>query len=541
MKNFKKILALIIACMMTIGMMSTMAWAQTVELDPADADNATITISNAANGETYTIVKLFDATITNPAGTSIAYQGTIPTALASYFVKDATTGEITATAAAKKANGELSDAAQTALKTWATAEAAKNPFDTTVLSGVADGSALVFSALPYGYYVVLTTQGTGSVTVTSTNPNASVVDKNTTEPTIQKKVKDANGNWVEVTDANIGEPKEFKLDVVTTTWHQPLDANGNPVGDQKQVKQYIIGEDFDTNKFELISIDSVQIGTIANDTFTATETITVANNATFPVTIDWIDNAGKSKYSNGAVIRVLYKAKLTDDALIDVGNTDEDLRGNINTADLDWKYTDDEPHFGEGHDHLKDTATVDTYAIGLKKVNKEGTPLAGATFQFPFYVKEVDGKYIYAGTTAGTGLINEITTPTDGQITIQGVKAGTYSITETAAPNGYNKLPGPISVTAVKISTTTTVTETEKKWKIDQDGNIHDYTETVTGGTETTYTNNEIAVTAACAVNMKGVLLPSTGGMGTTIFYIIGGILILGAAIALIGKKKFAR
>ena len=503
-----------------------------------------ITITNAAKGETYVIYKLFDATVDDSDTSKVAYYGTIPAALTDYFEYTAAAYTTANEGYIKAKDGawdgdEMSAGLKAALATWvASADEADEK--------IAQGGALEFTGLALGYYVVTTTQGEQAISVDTTNTDVEIVDKNTTEPTIQKKVKNAAGEWVEVTDADIGQAKEFKLDITTTTWHQPLNSQGQLEGEQKQVKSYTIDDNFAANKFELVSIDSIQVGSITEGTFTPyaeNGTITVASGATFPVTVAWVDNNGNSIYPNGAVIRIIYKAKLEDDAIIDVGNTDVDKRGNENVADLDWTYTDDAPHFGEDHDHLHDEAYVDTYAIGLKKFDKTGTALANATFQFPFYVKATpadDGAYVYAGEEAGEGLTNTITTPADGQITIKGVKAGEITgIVETQAPDGYNKVATPFSVTATKISTTTTITESEKSWKIDQNGNVTDLVESdpVTV-TKTTYTNEAIAVTAIPVINLAGAELPSTGGIGTTLFYVGGGILVLAAVILLVTKRR---
>ncbi len=150
-----------------------------------------------------------------------------------------------------------------------------------------------------------------------------------------------------------------------------------------------------------------------------------------------------------------------------------------------------------------------------------------------------DGSYVYAGTTAGEGLTNSVTTPENGAITIKGVKAGTYNITETQAPAGYNKLANPAPVTAVKISETTDVTETHRYWKVDEDGNVIAGTlEETSGSTHFEYNNDDIAVTAIAVLNTTGTVLPSTGGIGTTIFYILGGLLVIGAAVILVARRK---
>ena len=174
----------------------------------------------------------------------------------------------------------------------------------------------------------------------------------------------------------------------------------------------------------------------------------------------------------------------------------------------------------------------------MKKVNNKGTALPDAVFEFPFYVKsdaDTDGAYIYAGTTAKEGLTNKITTPENGVIIVKGVKSGSYKITEVTAPAGYNKLTAPVAVEAKKtgqISTNTTV-------YLDENGNI---TNTETDKkTEVNVDIPNIAATAVVVVNKAGTELPSTGGMGTTIFYVLGAVLVVGAGVLLVTKKRMSQ
>lgn len=105
-----------------------------------------------------------------------------------------------------------------------------------------------------------------------------------------------------------------------------------------------------------------------------------------------------------------------------------------------------------------------------------------------------------------TGGITELASLTDGMIHIEGIKAGTYYLKETEAPKGYNLL------------------KTIQKIEILEDGSIK------LNGTENT---GNVRVQ-----NNKGSLLPSTGGMGTTLIYLIGGALVLGSGIVLANKKR---
>ena len=107
--------------------------------------------------------------------------------------------------------------------------------------------------------------------------------------------------------------------------------------------------------------------------------------------------------------------------------------------------------------------------------------------------------------TGETGTVTTITSPDSGKFTIKGLSAGTYKLEETKQPAGYNKLSGPVTVV------------------IDMDGKV------TVGGTEVTQVDVE---------NKTGTVLPSTGGMGTTLIFLIGGVLVLGSGVVLVTKRR---
>ena len=109
-----------------------------------------------------------------------------------------------------------------------------------------------------------------------------------------------------------------------------------------------------------------------------------------------------------------------------------------------------------------------------------------------------------------------VKTPADGNIKFEGLDAGTYYLEETAAPVGYNKLTDPIKV--------------EIKSTLPAAGGTASYTVTYN---DTTPTDHIVRVE-----NKAGAVLPSTGGMGTTLFYVVGGGLMVAAAVLLITKKR---
>lgn len=512
MNHAKKLISGLLSVVMLL-VMATTAFAQ--EATPSDASesgNASITISNASKGETYKVYKLFDATVTGKDSGSIAYKGEIPDGLTDYFEADANGYISVKNAAYTDANKtEMSDGLRTALTTWAnsaTAQAEKE----------SDGTALTFKNLPYGYYVVTTTQGANAITVTSTNPNANIVDKNSSTPSDLKKTATVNGE--EVDSVNIGDTVTYTVSFKTSNY----DGAGS---DAKKILSYTIADTL-PDFLENVNVTSIVVDEGNNNTHNVTQQFVDKK-----ITLDWYDEANNQHlYKNGSTVTITYTATVTDKATIDDG-------GNTNSVTLSWTKDDGKGGTTPGSGGSENTAskTIYTYAIALQKVNEKGDKLAGATFELPFYVKEqADGNtYTYAGTNAGDGLTKKVTTPNDGLIVIKGVKAGTYSIKEVEAPNGYNVLTAPFNVEAVQTGNkATNVTK-----YVDENGNVTD--------TKTTEASFEVDVKYDISANVKVVVnktdteLPSTGGMGTTLFYALGGVLVTGAAILLVVKKRMER
>ena len=500
MKHARKLTSLLLALVMVFALAVTVAADGTT----GTTGTGSITISNAAKGETYTIYKLFDATVSED-GKSIAYTGTIPESLKTYFTADKN-GYISATPKAK--DGEnMSEGLKTALKTW-TADA------TATATAKSDGSALTFKELAYGYYVVTTTQGDQLISVDSTMPRVTIVDKNSSTPEGLRKTADSD-------NVSIGDTVTYTVRFKTSNYYG---AGTNA----KEIVSYTIEDtlpDFLSNvKVTSIIVDNDGKDTTTNDQATVTTQFTDKK-----IVIDWYDeDNSKFLYNNGATVTITYTAVVTEKA-------DIDGKGNTNKVTVTWTTKGGtEP----GPDKVDTEETIFTYAIALKKVDNKGKALPGAVFEFPFYVKstaDADGAYIYAGTTAGEGLTNQITTPESGVIVVKGVKSGDYEITEVTAPAGYNKLTAPVIVKAVQTGSTSTHTIVY----LDENGNI-----TNTETDKTTKVNvdiDNIAATALVFVNRAGTELPSTGGMGTTIFYVLGAVLVVGAGVLLVTKKRMSQ
>ncbi len=312
-----------------------------------------------------------------------------------------------------------------------------------------------------------------------------------------------------------------------------------------------------------------------------------------------------SIYNSDVTIVVDYWMILDDKAIVDEpGNKNFAQYGwnpidNKNTDGTPKTPTDVTDEDKPSQKEKVDEATVYTYALAWVKTNEQGKALKDAEFKLPFYVKaetktidgkevvvpikDNDGAYIFAFSLKdeATGKIktdengnpvevtadtypedksktpdaegkypkftaanttNLIVTDETGVITIKGVEQGTYSITETKAPAGYNKLIAPFTVEAKKSGTSVTTT-TKTTIYLDANGNV---TDTVTDNTVVYNTDKDSNVDNVPVYqfknieNKQGTELPSTGGIGTTIFYVLGAILVLGAGILLVTRRRMA-
>lgn len=282
----------------------------------------------------------------------------------------------------------------------------------------------------------------------------------------------------------------------------------------------------------------------------------------------------------GKDIVITYSATVNENAVI--GNT-----GNPNTVSLTYSnnpnITDDgdptNPDKPTGNSPTGKTPedTVITYVTGIEltKVDENGNRLEGAEFQITgtklnkvkiirdtftvaengTYYKLKDGTYtttvpdvnnseMYASTEIKYTLEEKVgwnttsetvsataTVGSDGVLRFEGLGEGTYVIEEIKAPDGYNMLKETITVVITCTEPTGIISGAETAtWKYTVSGAV-----TVA---ETVATNGIITLTV---VNKAGAVLPTTGGMGTTIFYVLGGLLIVAAGVALITRRRMSK
>ncbi len=541
MKRIKKLAGILLAMVMVLGMTMT-SFAQTKALDPADADGATITIKNPAKGETYSLHMLFDATV-NDDNKNIAYQGEVPSALKAFFEADdagyiSPVGEIVERDAEGKITGtKMTDGLKAALEAWA------KDAD-VVVSEVSNGdSDLVFTGLPYGYYVVTTTHVStdengvvtkAAITVTSTQPDADIYDKNVNTPTVLKEV--------EKESYSIGDTVKYTGTFDTTNY---IDLNG----ESKQVVDYVI-QDTLPEYLADAKVTKITIGATETDPGTVFEgdaltglqfgEVTVGT-TTYEkaILIPWAEQAADGTYTNlyaqGAKIVVEYEAVLTSTTNINAADT--------NTISIRPVYVDEDSTEKKPWDETwEDTAEIRTYAAAIKKVDESGNPLAGATFTIKGLTVTAGEAGVYTVASYdpnSTTESAELSTDENGKLYIIGLASDVeLTVTEFKAPDGYNKLTESKKLKPQILTKEIFVTSGEKHY--DEDGNLVSESSTATTSKTVEKNLSDLDVAALEIVNQKGTLLPSTGGIGTTIFYVVGGILVVAAGILLVTKKRMS-
>jgi LPXTG-motif cell wall-anchored protein len=303
---------------------------------------------------------------------------------------------------------------------------------------------------------------------------------------------------------------------------------------------------------------------------------TPANATGFTITAPWLDADGNAAFASGTVVTVEYSAKLNEKVNVVSGTTagtnaknDATVKYN-STADTDNPPSD--PDSGNATEAVTDTEKVYVYALAIKKVDGSdiAKALEGATFTIAGTngnigaVKDATtGNYVFTNDTTAEGYTTSFVTDTNGRIVVYGVKADTYKATETVAPTGYNLLQGTADFEAIEIGSTTTskTVKTTTYYVEDANGTFkkvgdkfveigadevyegtrYKVSETKTEESEdTVYDNAGLSADAVSIAveNNQGAELPSTGGIGTTIFYVIGAILVIGAGVVLVTRRR---
>ena len=477
MKLSRKILSLVLALVMVMGLAAT-AFA---EEGGETTIKGSITIQNALNGETYNAYQILYLESYDAVKETYAYRAN--PAWEEWLKKDAQAyvsfnpqGYVTWVEGALVADFAKAAKGQLSGKT---PDGSAKP--------TADGSATI-SNLNLGYYLVDSTVG-ALCELNTTNPDMEITDKNT-RPTIVKKVQeDSDGSWGDVNDADIDQIVNFK----------------STISAKPGARKYVVHDKMDAAlKFDSVTSITAGDATLAVGTDYTVVTTDLTDGCTFHIefTKTYLDSINAD-----TDIVINYTAKLTSDAVAGTGY--------VNETWLDY---------GDNQHTEHDSTTTYTWKLPIYKYHKDGEtkkPLADA--EFILYKGSEESK-VYAqvtnkkltGWTSTESEATKLVSDAEGKIAVEGLDADTYYLEETKAPGGYNKLAGP-----VKVVISHAVTDE---------------------GAQMTHTLKQDATNVGRVEieNKSGTELPETGGIGTTIFYVLGSILFIGAVVLLITKKRMS-
>ena len=476
MKLFKKMITFVLVALMTAAMGATNVAAE-------DPKSGSITVTTNFKDQTYTLYKLFDAQISfDDQGKQKAITYTLPegkslTGNAWYTVN--------ANGFIEKTNALTDEVMKSAAyREWA------RGFGTTVgdpIKAKANNDPNVkWERLDWGYYFVDSTLG-AFITVDTDNPDVEVKDKNSI-PSVDKEI------------TGVGESKD--------TSSLGVGDNATDPGEGKNEKA--IAQVGDPVSYKLTVV--IKPGA---ENYVVTDTL--SNGLTAPAVSDVAVSAGAGNYEvgvEGQVITVTFKKTYLDTITADTPVTIEysavlnnsaviGEAGNPNTVRLTWGHAP-----GENPNYSQDDAKVYTAQVEVLKQDQDAKPLKDAGF----VVKNSENQYYKLATVEGKQVVTwvasiddaeEHMSGADGKVPpFTGLKNGSYTLVEKTVPAGYNKLA----------DSTFTIADKD-------------------------YTNTNLKKTNTVE-NQKGTELPSTGGIGTTIFYVLGGLMVVGAGIVLVARRK---
>lgn len=487
MKIIKKIAAIMLSVMMVLGMCSVVGAEETS--GSYGDNNGIITINPAIKGQNYTIYRMLK--LESFSGDNYSYkveekwetfvENVTNNDNKNYFIVDDVNGYV-------KWNSEITsdaDKAELAKKALAYAQNSANGVDTpSEYKKTADETEIVkYTNLPLGYYLVGSSAG-ALCSLDTTNPNATIEEKNGV-PSVEKKVQeDSDDHWDKDNTADIGQTVNFQTTITA----------------QAGAQNYVLHDKMDKGL------------TFNND-------ITVKKNGTVVDTSKYVLN---KNITDGCTFEIVFTQEFCDTLKADdkiivtysaILNESAVIAGAGNKNETWLKY-------GDSSETTHDETTTKTFEIPVFKYtlkdNKE-TALKDAQFVLKKQ-GELSGMGLECVTPTPTGKEGIVyrykksagetivTTDDSGKFTIQGLAPGTYELVEKEAPKGYNTLSGSVEIT------------------INDEGKVSYNTET-----DATWVKVE---------NKSGSILPSTGGMGTTLFYIFGAILVIGSGVVLITKKR---
>ena len=487
MKHAKGLASLLLALVMVFAMGTTAFAAQEGELT-----GGSITINDAVEGQTYSIYQILylESYSTDADGNATgAYAYKANSTWESWLKTQ--TSYVSIDAQGYVTWGANADAASFAKAAQAYAKTNNIASDPAAVT--ATSSEVKFENLKLGYYLVDSTLGT-LCSLDTTNPNVTIEEKNEAPTNVKTVEEDSTNNYGSMNDADIGQTVNFQSTITA----------------QAGAENYVFHDKMSAG-LTFGSVTSITLNGKIVDASNYTVDTNPTDGDTFDVTFT---QAFCDTLKANDKIVISYTATVNSSAV--VGNS-----GNTNESKV--SYGD------ENNTKATPGSTTTTYTWSfdvLKYANDDKNKvLADAQFVLLNNDKSkvatiVNGKltgWVTVPAADAGGNITwpantTLTTDANGKIEIAGLDADTYYLRETAAPAGYNKLADDVEV---KIEPTKTTAS---------DGS----------------TTLSLTPVTAQVENKSGTELPSTGGMGTTIFYVIGGILVVGAVVLLVTKKRMS-
>ncbi|MFR6313085.1 MAG: isopeptide-forming domain-containing fimbrial protein [Ruminococcus sp.] len=498
---------------------------------PVSAADITITGVSTEQAHTFEVYQIFTADIAEGTnGEQVLSNVKWGSGITSYNGTAVTAGTVVDEAVLNSiAGGDARDvASKCTLSDTKACDDVTSAGETAKITGLADGYYIVKDVTDLS-----SKDDANSAYIVQVAGDTTVAIKNA-KPTVDKQVYDepgdaeegANEGWGESADHAINKSFQFKLTATV-----PVNA------DLKAYKSYQL--QFEDSMSTGVTFDSIASVTVksgnAEKILTAADYTETATAETNKAGLSWtlkIDDL-KTKLpenvklgENEIQVEVVYNAHLNENAVVSKEDVTNGTKDTVNNNKVDLVYSNNPDSTGAGTTGKtpEDYVWVFTYGVDNTKYKnavdeKNALKDAGFTLYDKTGTTETEISLIYddakgayrpiTGSEAG----GEMKSATDGKFNIIGLDAGTYVLKETSTPAGYNTCaPINIVISAVHKENTDGTSV-----KLDLDGS-----ENMTNA----------------VINKSGSSLPSTGGIGTTIFYVAGGVLVVGAGVLLITKKR---